>query len=186
MLDWLNQWELGILDGIQALFRCGFLDVIVPIFTFFGNAGWIWIVISVLLIAFRKHRKAGITLAVGLIAQLLVCNLLLKNLIARDRPCWLAEDVELLVDLPTDYSFPSGHTMVCFIAAAILAMYNRKWGYIAFPVAVLMGFTRLYLYVHFPTDVLGGAVLGVLLGAAVTLLMRKFFELLEKKYAIHL
>lgn len=186
MLDWLNQWEIGILDGIQDLFRCGFLDVIVPIFTFFGNAGWIWIVISVLLMAFRKHRKAGITLAVGLIGQLLVCNLLLKNLIARDRPCWLVEDVELLVDLPTDYSFPSGHTMVCFIAATILAMYNRKWGYIAFPVAVLMGFTRLYLYVHFPTDVVGGAVLGVLLGVAVTLLMRKFFALLEQKYAIHL
>lgn len=186
MLDWLNQWEIGILDGIQGLFRCGFLDVIVPIFTFFGNAGWIWILISVLLMAFRKHRKAGITLAVGLIGQLLVCNLLLKNLIARDRPCWLVEDVELLVDLPTDYSFPSGHTMVCFIAATILAMYNRTWGYIAFSVAVLMGFTRLYLYVHFPTDVVGGAVLGVLLGVAVTLLMRKFFKLLEQRYAIHL
>jgi undecaprenyl-diphosphatase len=94
--------------------------------------------------------------------------------------------VALLVENPTDFSFPSGHTMVSFIAATILAMYNRKWGYIAFPVAALMGFTRLYLYVHFPTDVLAGAVLGILAGVAVTLLMKKLFAFLERRYALHL
>ncbi len=186
MLSQLNQWELGVLDGIQSFFRCGFLDAVIPVFTFFGNAGWIWIVISILLMCLPKHRKAGITLAVGLICQLLICNLFLKNLIARDRPCWLAEGIELLVKNPTDFSFPSGHTMVSFIAATILLMYNRKWGYIALPVAILMGFSRLYLYVHFPTDVLAGALLGIFVGIAVTILMRKLFAFLEAKYEIRL
>lgn len=186
MLSGLNEAELEILDGIRELTKCGVLDMLMPIVTCFGDAGWIWIVISVLLMAFRKHRRAGITLAAGLICQLLVCNLLLKNLIARDRPCWINDGVELLVELPTDFSFPSGHTMVSFIAATILTMYNRKWGYVAFLAAALIGFSRLYLYVHFPTDVLGGAVLGVLLGIAVTQLMRKLFGFLEEKHALHL
>ena len=34
--------------------------------------------------------------------------------------------------------------------------------------AAFIAFTRLYLYVHFPTDVLGGAVLGIALGAAAS------------------
>ena len=186
MLSQLNRWELGILDWIRDFFWAPFLDTVVPIFTMLGNAGWIWIVISILLMCLPKHRKAGITLAAGLICQLVVCNLLLKNLIARDRPCWINEAVALLVESPTDFSFPSGHTMVSFIAATILAMYNRKWGYIAFPVAALMGFTRLYLYVHFSTDVLAGAILGILAGIAVTLLMKKLFAFLERRYALHL
>ena len=184
MLSQLNQWELGLLDWIQDSFRTPFLDTVVPLFTMLGNAGLLWIVISVLLMCIPKHRKAGITLAAGLICQLVVCNLFLKNLIARGRPCWLNETVELLVEKPLDFSFPSGHTMVSFIAATILAMYNRKWGYIAFPVAALMGFSRLYLYVHFPTDVLAGAVLGILAGVAVAFLMKKLFAFLETRYEI--
>ena len=45
---------------------------------------------------------------------------------------------------------------------------NRKLGVPALVLAAFIAFTRLYLYVHFPTDVLGGAVLGIALGAAAS------------------
>ena len=64
MLSQLNRWELGILDWIRDFFGAPFLDTAVPIFTMLGNAGWIWIVISILLMCLPKHRKAGIILAV--------------------------------------------------------------------------------------------------------------------------
>ena len=35
-------------------------------------------------------------------------------------------------------------------------------------VACLIAFSRLYLYVHYPTDVLAGAVIGILCGAAAS------------------
>ena len=59
MLSQLNRWELGILDWIQDFFGAPFLDTAVPIFTMLGNAGWIWIVISILLMCLPKHRNAG-------------------------------------------------------------------------------------------------------------------------------
>ena len=43
-----------------------------------------------------------------------------------------------------------------------------KLGAPALVLAAFIAFTRLYLYVHFPTDVLGGAVLGIALGAAAS------------------
>ena len=58
MLSQLNRWELGILDWIRDFFGAPFLDTTVPIFTMLGNAGWIWIVISILLMCLPKHRKA--------------------------------------------------------------------------------------------------------------------------------
>ena len=46
--------------------------------------------------------------------------------------------------------------------ATILTAADRRFGWAAIPLAVLIAFSRLYLYVHFPSDVLGGAVvLGV-------------------------
>jgi undecaprenyl-diphosphatase len=46
-------------------------------------------------------------------------------------------------------------------------MSNKKFGYIAIPLACLIAFSRLYLYVHFPSDVLGAALIGVLIGVSV-------------------
>lgn len=87
----------------------------------------------------------------------------IQNIAARPRPCWL-ESVPLLIKNPTDYSFPSGHTLASVIGACVLTGANRRFGVFAIPLAVLIGLSRLYLYVHFPSDVLASAVLGLALG----------------------
>jgi len=46
-------------------------------------------------------------------------------------------------------------------------MSNKKFGYIAIPLACLIALSRLYLYVHFPSDVLGAALIGILIGVSV-------------------
>ena len=45
---------------------------------------------------------------------------------------------------------------------------KRKTGVAFGAVACLIAFSRLYLYVHYPTDVLAGAVIGILCGAAAS------------------
>ena len=70
----------------------------------------------------------------------------------------------MLVKVPTDYSFPSGHTLSSVIGATILTQADRRFGWAAIPLAALIAFSRLYLYVHFPSDILGAAVLGVVIG----------------------
>ena len=41
---------------------------------------------------------------------------------------------------------------------------DRRFGYFAIPLAVLIAFSRLYLFVHFPSDVLFAALLGLTIG----------------------
>lgn len=73
--------------------------------------------------------------------------------------------MRLLISVPTDYSFPSGHTLSSVIGASILTKTDRRWGLITIPLAALIAFSRLYLYVHFPSDILGAVLLGLLISA---------------------
>ena len=109
----------------------------------------------------------------------LIGNEILKPLIARARPCHIDMAVELLVERPTSFSFPSGHTCSSAVGATVLTLANKKFGYAAIPVAALIAFSRLYVFVHFPTDVLVGAILGITLGLVVVLFGNKLFDKLS-------
>lgn len=91
-----------------------------PRITLLGNGGAVWVVIALILLCIKKHRRTGLALLMGLGAGVLIGNLLLKPLIARPRPCWIDQTTPLLIACPTDFSFPSGHTLSSVIAAAVL------------------------------------------------------------------
>lgn len=61
-------------------------------------------------------------------------------------------------------SFPSGHTADNFAAAAVIAFFYRRRGWLYFPVAALVGYSRIYTGAHWPSDVLFSAFLGTALG----------------------
>ncbi|MBE7032302.1 MAG: phosphatase PAP2 family protein [Ruminococcaceae bacterium] len=163
--------ELWILNLIQDIFGCGFLDFLMPKITALGNAGIIWILVGLVLLCTKKYRRGGVFLLVGLLLGLIFGNVILKNLIARPRPCWIY-DVPLLIPNPTDFSFPSGHTLSSFISAFVLMRINRKFGIPALVLAILIAFSRMYLFVHFPTDILGGIVLAY----AIYMMIRKYID----------
>ena len=156
--------ELSILDWIQTL-HVPFLDKIMVFITRFGDAGIIWIVMSLVLILMPKTRKSGVIMAAALIVDVLLCNVVLKNLVARTRPYDVNTGVQLLIARLHDYSFPSGHTAASFasVTALYLAGEKKLWKF-ALVLACLIAISRLYLYVHYPTDVLGGVLFGVVSG----------------------
>ncbi|MDO5311684.1 MAG: phosphatase PAP2 family protein [Clostridia bacterium] len=162
----IQELDFCILDAIQGL-RCEFLDMLCPWLTMLGSGGIIWIVLTLCLLVRKQSRTVGIMLAVGLLTGLIVGNGILKNFFARSRPCWLRPELQLLIESPKDFSFPSGHTLSSFISAFILLLTKSRLRYAALIGASVIAFTRLYLYVHFPSDILGGIVLAFIISAAV-------------------
>ena len=144
-----------------------FLDEVMKGITFLGESGWFWILVAVLLFCQKRTRKIGLAVALSLAVGLLLGNIILKPLIARQRPCWLDGSIPLLIASPRDFSFPSGHTLASFEGAVSIFLYRRDWGLWALALAVLIAFSRLYLFVHFPTDVLAGAALGTVIAWCV-------------------
>lgn len=165
--------EIQMLDWIQKLHTPAG-DVLMPAISSLGNSGMIWIILTVVLLVIPKTRKTGVLLFAALVLDVILCNGIIKNVVARTRPYDVNTAVQLLIAKPRDYSFPSGHTAASF--ASVTALYfagdKRLW-IPALVLAVLIAFSRLYLYVHFPTDVLGGVVLGVLCGYLADRLLQK-------------
>ena len=106
---------------------------------------------------------------------------MIKNIVARERPCWIDNTVNLLIANPKDFSFPSGHTLASFEAAVTIFLFNKKVGIPAIILAALIGFSRLYLFVHFPTDVLGGIILGTVIAVSVYFAGNKIIDKWKKK-----
>lgn len=158
------QAEFAVLDFIQNNLRCGFLDFIIPKITRLGDAGILWIILTVIFLLTKKYRKTGIVMAIALAVDLICCNIIIKPLVARTRPYDINTAVKLLIPAQIDYSFPSGHTAASFASAGAMYYSGCRFWKAALVMAVIIGFSRLYLYVHFPTDVLAGALLGVLFG----------------------
>ena len=189
MLELLNtlavSFDLPILDWIQAHLQSGLMDTIWPIITMFGDAGIFWMVWATLLLFIPKYRRTGLGMWFALAMGLLICNITLKPLVGRIRPydfqitelgkTWndLLAGGELLVELPHDFSFPSGHTIASFEACTVLLLNSKLMGIPAVILAILIAFSRLYLYVHYPSDVIFSVFAGILFGILGNLIAKK-------------
>lgn len=163
--------ELQVLNAIQAV-RNPFLDMLMPLIS---DALIIWFFLPAVLLFRRNVRAAGIVITAILI-EVLLTNVVLKNVFQRVRPCDVNTAVTLLVKRPTDYSFPSGHTALSFAALTGLWLSGKlkRWRIPALIFACLIAFSRLYLYLHYPTDILMGAAVGIFSGWTADRLFRIF------------
>ena len=153
--------DFNILYAIQNI-RTPFLDnFFVTVTSIPGNYGQMWAVLGIVLLFFKKTRKCGITLILSYLMVFGLGQFVLKDLIARPRPCHIDQTIELLISRPSSYSCPSTHSGWAFAAAISVYLYNKKIGLLVIVFSSLVAFSRLYLFVHFPSDVLFGIILGI-------------------------
>lgn len=97
----------------------------------------------------------------------------LREAIGRPRPTARFAQPEALVHVPSSPSLPSGHASTSFACATMLALAAPELALVLFVLAAAIAWSRVYVGVHYPLDVLAGAALGVVIGAALTALRRR-------------
>jgi len=121
-------------------------------------------------LAMRRWRLAlGLGLAgVGVYALAKV----VKHYVLRGRPGTLLDDVIVRGAEPHGLGFVSGHIGVVTALALVAVPWLPRWGRWAVAAAVVLVFlARMYVGAHLPLDMIGGAALGLGVGAAVRLLL---------------
>jgi undecaprenyl-diphosphatase len=128
------------------------------------------LVIAAGALAFRRWRLA---VALVLVVPLkLAAERVPKQLVQRERPGTTVPDAILRGVPHGGLSFVSGHAIITFAIAGLLALVlPRRWAVVAFVLATLNAVARVYLGAHNPLDVVGGAAVGLAIAAVLDLLL---------------
>lgn len=168
MFETITHTDLGILHATKSSLASPAMDSVMAFITTLGDMGFIWFVVALTAIMLKKHRTYGIAIIVAIALAYVIGDLGLKHLFERPRP-FLADPTLAtnLIELPSSFSFPSGHTSSSFAAATVLCLtpFAHRWFKpAAVAGAVAIAFSRLFLCVHYPSDVCAGAILGIVCG----------------------
>src|SRR4051794_3379493 len=137
----------------------------------YAGVAFVPFVVAAIAAVLRKWRLAIAALLVYPL-KLLVEKVVLKEIVYRGRPGTTEPDVSLRHVPALGPSFPSGHAIVAFALAGIIAPYlTRRWKIVAYVAALAVAFSRIYLGAHNPLDVLAGAAAGLLIAAVLTLVL---------------
>jgi undecaprenyl-diphosphatase len=112
-----------------------------------------------------KREQALHALISSIIAWVVVE--MLKSLTETTRPFVLDGSDPLTLTIPNGHAFPSAHTAVAFAIAVTIWLHDRAVGYVFILLALLVGVGRIMANVHSPIDIIGGAVVGVIVALTV-------------------
>ena len=124
------------------------------------------VVVALLVLVFFSHysklEKWTILIVAGtasIIARFGATELI-RVFYQRPRPFIALPDAhQLFTD--SAWSFPSGHATFFFALSTAVYLYNKKWGIWFFGATILITVSRVIAGVHYPSDILGGALIGV-------------------------
>ena len=138
---------------------------------------WFLLYITLWLLLFfkggRKGKIVAITALLVITASDQISSTLIKNLIARPRPCDTLENVRLLVGCTGSFSMTSSHAVNNFAMATFFSMIYKEYRYVLFAVATIVALSRPYVGVHYPSDIIIGAAIGSLIGYLFVFLLKK-------------
>lgn len=139
---------------------------------------WLWGLVTIWLLrdAVRKQAEDGSVRqrrfygwSVSLAVQIIL-TLTFKQLVRRKRP---RIDSFLYGRGPDEHSFPSGHAMRMAVIAVWSTQLWPGWGWLLWPLTVLIGWSRVRLGIHYVGDVVAGWLLGAAIAGLVQLWQRR-------------
>ena len=152
---------------LNHLPHTSFLDNLAQFFSGLGNAGIVWFVWGLWLIVKEEKQDRWFFMRLVVTGGIVwVVQWMLKELIGRPRPTPDMGAILIGTQL-TDFAFPSGHAMVAWAMATILAAKEPRWRWVFYVLATLISFSRIYLGVHYPLDVIAGGLIGLLIGSII-------------------
>lgn len=172
-LDALDSQLLLFFNGMHN----GYFDSFMSIAT--GRFIWIPLYLSLflLLVRLKGLRTAAIWLVAVAVTIALadqICATVIRPLVARYRPANQLNPLSEFVHIVNGYrggryGFPSCHGANTFALVTIMSLIVRRRGFTLFMTAwaLLNCYSRMYLGVHYPGDLIVGAAIGAVCGAAV-------------------
>ncbi len=138
-----------------------------------GDFSVIWHIIGLARgLTSEQRRDQAVALSAVLGIESVLVNQGIKRLFRRTRPTETGDE-RYTMRKPSTSSFPSGHASSAFVAAGVLTAWGgRRTAPLWFGTATVVAVSRAYVRIHHASDVVGGAAVGLVLGALAARLTR--------------
>jgi undecaprenyl-diphosphatase len=161
----LRAVDVYLFHLINMQWHNSFFDWFMPFMTDLKN--FVYVLLALGLWILWKEKRTGLVLLIFVGLTLAITDQfsshLLKSWLGRIRPCHVLDNVRMLTDCNTSYSFPSSHAVNIFAAAFFLSQPLKRFSPVFYGIAAVAGYSRVYIGIHYPFDVIGGAVIGLLI-----------------------
>lgn len=165
MTSLVHSLDIALFRLINVSGQNSFFDWFMPFMSDLNNFHLPLFLLGVLVVA--RNWKAGLVFLVFLGATLALTdtssNRILKEWIGRIRPCAILENIRLIADCNSSYSFPSIHAVNVFAGVFFFSQVFRRMAPVFYVIAAAVAYSRVYLGIHYPLDVVGGAAIGLLM-----------------------
>jgi len=171
-----DAFDVAVISYFESIVGQSSLDLIMQGITETGDVFYMF-VFGIVLTVIKRTRRIGITLMILIIIATMLTGYI-KCGVDRDRPGLGFPDTgfpfavskdtfALFCEGSYNASFPSGHAARSMVFAVVLgyALSERfpQGSYLLLLYPLLISLSRMYVLYHYPMDVIGGAILGLLL-----------------------
>jgi undecaprenyl-diphosphatase len=164
-LERIQRWDERVCLRFNRALRYRALPQACRAISWLGD-GIFWYALMLALLLWRRDAAQAVLHMAGVGLACTVSYKLLKRGTLRPRPYQVQASIAQGASPLDTFSFPSGHTLHA-VAFSIVALTYYPWlAALLVPFALLTAVSRVVLGLHYPSDVLAGAALGAVLGAA--------------------
>ena len=192
LMNEILQLDYRLFHLINAEWRTAFFDSIMPMIR--SKYVWYPVYVGIITWALTQYKgRVGYLYVFSLLSCVAVTDMLsssvLKPLVERLRPCnelLTGHEVVLQVSCGYGYSFPSSHAANHFalsVLCLLLFRANKTVSAVLIFWAALICYAQIYVGVHYPMDILGGALLGVLMARLwFSMSKHSLIDIVNKEY----
>lgn len=181
----IDRWDKAVFIKLNSEWTNPLFDSVLPYLR--NSIYWLPLYLFLLVFAVVNFKSKGFWWFVFFVCTIALCDMIgtyaIKHQVERFRPCRDPEfmmHVRLLINkCAGGHSFISNHAANHFGMATFFYISFRRviprWAWIGFVWAGLIIYAQVYVGVHYPSDVLGGALVGILIGNIMGYLFNKRF-----------
>ena len=168
MIEWLSDIDKALFLFFNGTLANPVFDFAMPLLTDGDNLRVLYGLAMVVLLIKGNARLRWLVLVSALVltATDQMSASVIKPMVDRLRPCHVLENVHLLVGCGGGKAMPSAHAANAFGQAALFSLATPRVRWYLWAFAGCIAFSRVFVGVHYPGDVLVGALLGIVIGAA--------------------
>lgn len=178
MINVFKHIDLILFKLIHVSMSNSFFDALMPLLRI--PYFWAPVYLFLLVWMWSTFNQKGLIWCLFFFMTFVFCDYIsahfIKNWVQRIRPCndeSLAFIIHKVVQCGSGYSFPSSHATNHFgLSFFIIFTLGNQYKYVKFFAiawALLICFAQVYVGVHYPFDILGGALLGVIIAKLIAI-----------------